>query len=458
MKNFGQFWRCSVLAVLFAVGCQLAPEYRRPSSTIPAAFPEPGGVAGKAAADRTADDVFRDVRLQCLIRIAVSNNLDLRIATLKVEQSQAQYRITRSAIYPGLDATASFTRSHNAGHSGNTWSASLGNTAYEVDLFGRVRSLNQKNLESFFATEEACRSARISLVAQVARQYLALRHAELQLKLARETYESVEASLRVNRNLVDAGASNELDLRTAEGQVQQARLKILEFERGVAEAKDALFPLLGQTLPETIPDPMDSDFEESIEEVSAGLPSDLAQRRPDILEAEHQLKSANANVGAARAAFFPKITLTQDEGVSSSELQKLFSAGTGFWSLTPQVSLPILTGGRTRANLDSARTEVAIEVANYQKTIQTAFQEVSDAVTEAGSYRTELGVRNAQVKTQAARFELAEARYRHGEDAYLNVLSAQQDLYGAQRGLLDTWLSLLNSRVTLFKALGGGWK
>jgi multidrug efflux system outer membrane protein len=388
----------------------------------------------------------------------VSNNLDLRIATLKVEQSQAQYRITRSAIYPGLDATASFTRSHNAGHSGNTWSASLGNTAYEVDLFGRVRSLNQKNLESFFATEEACRSARISLVAQVARQYLALRHAELQLKLARETYESVEASLRVNRNLVDAGASNELDLRTAEGQVQQARLKILEFERGVAEAKDALFPLLGQTLPETIPDPMDSDFEESIEEVSAGLPSDLAQRRPDILEAEHQLKSANANVGAARAAFFPKITLTQDEGVSSSELQKLFSAGTGFWSLTPQVSLPILTGGRTRANLDSARTEVAIEVANYQKTIQTAFQEVSDAVTEAGSYRTELGVRNAQVKTQAARFELAEARYRHGEDAYLNVLSAQQDLYGAQRGLLDTWLSLLNSRVTLFKALGGGWK
>ncbi len=325
-----------------------------------------------------------------MIELALANNRDLRVAMLNVEQSRAQYRITRSASFPTVDGGGSYTRAHASGITADQWSASLGTTAYELDLFGRVRSLNKQALEKYLATEEAQRSAQISLVAEVATQYFALRQAEEQLQLARQTLTAVQESYALNKATFDAGASNELDLRTAEGQVQTAKINVLTYERQLAQAENALVLLVGQPLPTDLPAPSSFSDTNMLADIPAGLPSDLVQRRPDILEAEHTLKAANANIGAARAAFFPTITLTASIGTTSSQLSKLFGSGTGVWSFSPQVTVPIFTGGQNRADLDSAKVSTRIEVANYEKAIQTAFREVADALVANSSYATQI--------------------------------------------------------------------
>ena len=436
----------------------MIPQYARPVAPVAAQFPETTATNAAPASEILWENVFTDERLKALIKLALANNLDFRVAALNVEQSRAQYRITRAESFPTVDGGGSFTRLHAAGITADSWSASIGTTAYEVDFFGRVRSLNRQALEKYFATAEAKRSAQISLVAEVASQYFTLRQAEAQLELAKQTLAAVQESYALNKATFDAGGSSELDLRTAEGQVQTAKINVLSYNLARAQAENYLTLLVGEPLPADLPAPQPFAETNLVAEVPAGLPSELVERRPDILEAEHTLKAANANIGAARAAFFPLVQLTGSIGTTSTEFQKLFGAGTGVWSFSPQITLPIFTGGQNRADLDAAKIGTRIEVANYQKAIETAFREVADALVAAQNYAEQLAAQTQLIAAQQRRYELANLRYRQGDDTYLNVLSAQQDLYSAQQSQLATQLNKLTSEITLYKSLGGGWK
>ncbi len=461
--------RLALLGTALLAGCTMIPQYERPAPPVPGRYPGVTATQEGHAADLAWRDFFAEERLRNLIQLALTSNRDLRVAILNVEQSRAQYRVTRSASFPTVDASGSYTRASSSavgfpiggGPSSFTyeqWSASLGTTAYEVDLWGRVRSLNRQALEKYFATAEGERTAQISLVSEVASQYYQLRQAQEQIQLAQETLEAVQESYNLNKATFEAGASNELDLRTAEGQVQTAKINLLAYQRQLALSLDALALLLGQPLPSDLPPVRSFNDTNLLAAIPPGLPSELLQRRPDILQAEHTLKAANADIGVARAAFFPAITLTASLGSSSSQLSQLFGAGTGVWSFSPQVTLPIFTAGYNRANLESAKVGRRIEIANYEKVIQTAFREVADALADSNSYALQCQEESALVTIQQRRYELANARYRQGEDSYLNVLSAQQDLYSAQQGLLQAQYNRLASQISLYSALGGGWK
>jgi len=445
-------------AALVSAGCTMIPKYEQPASPVGAQFPGVTQTNLSNAADLGWETVFTDERLKQLIRLSLTNNADYQVAVLNVEQSRAQYRITRSASFPSVSAGGSYTRAGNFTTTSEAWTASLGSTAYEVDLFGRVRSQNRQALETYFATAEAQRSAKISLVAEVATEYFVLRQAEEQIALAQETLKSVQDSYALNQANFDAGATSELDLRTAEGQVQTAKINLLTYERARAQAVNYLVLLIGQGIPTNLPAASPFNSTNLVAEVSPGLPSELMQRRPDILQAEHTLKAANANIGAARAAFFPTISLTANVGSQSSQLSELFSAGTGVWSFAPQITLPIFTGGQNMATLDSAKISQRIDVVNYQKAIETAFREVADALVASSSYADQIQVELKLINAQQRRYELANLRFRQGDDSYLNVLSAQQDLYSAQQELLQSQFRKLASQISLYQALGGGWK
>jgi len=447
-----------------AAGCSLIPPYERP--TLPVAGQYPGS-SPSASQTPAADTAWRDFivapRLQELVSVALANNRDLRVAALRVEQSRAQYRRTRSGLVPSLDLGLSYSRQHRgetvAGVDATTTAANLSaaSTAYELDFFGKVRSTREEALQGYLQTEEAQRSAQISLVAEVATQYFALREAEEQLALARQTLELVEESYRLNTASFDAGEIDALDLRTSEGQMQNAKISVVTYERERAQAENQLVLLLGAPLPADLPaaEPFGAHV---LADIPAGLPAELAERRPDILAAEHALLAANANIGVARAAFFPSISLTGSVGRTSDALGTLLGSGTNTWSFVPQLSLPLFNAGSNRANLDSARAAKEIEVANYEQTIQTAFREVADALVAADTYALETDAQRAAIEAQMQRFTLADARYRQGETSYLTVLQAQQDLYSAQQGRLRAERNRASSQIALYSALGGGWK
>jgi len=402
----------------------------------------------------------------------LANNRDLRVAILNVEQSRAQYHIARADLMPTVNGSASGTRQRipadflaagtgftpSGAPTFNQYSVSLGATAYELDLFGRVRSLNKQALENYFATEEARKSAHIALVAEVAIQYLTGRQLNEQLTLTRQTLAAVQSSYDLNKRSFEVGTASELDLQTSAAQVQTARANVAIFERQLAQAENALVLLTGQPLPDNLPPPESLDDQNLPGNLPADLPADLLQRRPDILQAEHLLKAANANIGAARAAFFPKITLTGSAGTESLQLSHLFTGPAAAWSFTPEISLPIFAGGRNRANLDVARTSKLIEVAQYEKTIQSAFREVADALAARTTLDQQIQAEDALVEAEQRRYGLADVRYRNGVESYLAVLTAQQDLYSAQQQVLLSRLARLSNVITLYKALGGGWE
>jgi multidrug efflux system outer membrane protein len=461
----------AALAAVTLTGCTLAPKYERPAAPVAQNWPADAsagqaGAGTNAVADIGWREFFQDARLQALIGLALTNNRDLRVATLNVEKSHAQYRIERAALLPQIDANGSFLRQRQPGglfgNSGpvtySQYDVNLGTAAYELDLFGRVRSLKAAALENYFATEAARKSVEIALVAGVANQYLVERELTEQLKMTQDTLTAVQDAYNLIKASYDAGNASELDLRTAEAQVATAKGDAAFYEQQRDQARHALVLLVGESLPDDLPPPKPLSEQHLLTRLPPGLPSDLLQRRPDILAAEHVLKAANANIGAARAAFFPSIKITANAGTSSADLAGLFADGSGAWLFNPQITLPIFTGGQNKANLDVANLSKRIEVANYEKVIQTAFREVADALTAKKFLDERLADNEALARAEQRRYDLADARYQNGVDSYLSVLTAQQDLYSAQRSLIATEFGRLSNLVSLYQALGGGWR
>ncbi len=456
----------AAVAAVLVGGCSFIPPYERPALPVPTAFPGAAQPAPGAppAADLAWRDFIAEPRLARLVELALASNRDLRVAALRLEQSQAQYQRTRSGLFPSLDLRTSYNEQRTSGTPGggdatvSAASLTAGVSAYELDFFGRVRSSNEQALQQYFETEEAQRSAHVALVAEVATQYFALRQAEEQLVLARQTLELVNDSYRLNRATFDAGETDELDLSTAEGQVKNAEVNVITYERQVAQAENQLVLLLGAPLPADLPPAAPFGVGDLLADIPAGLPADLVERRPDILAAEHTLLAANANIGVARAAFFPSITLTGSAGKTSDALGSLLGSGSRLLSFAPQLSLPLFNAGSNRANLTAAQAAKEIEVANYEQTIQTAFREAADALVASSTYALEIDAQQAAIEAQTRRLALANARYQQGEDRYLTVLSAQQDLYSAQQARLRALGNRASSQIGLYRALGGGWQ
>jgi multidrug efflux system outer membrane protein len=455
-------------AALLLSSCSLAPKYERPASPVAPTFGETAAApnATAPAAELGWREFFTDPHLQRLIALALENNRDLRVAALYVDQVRALYDIQKTALIPTLDATASGLRqlqpadisSTGAPRISSSYRVGLAVTAYEIDLFGRVASLRDRVLEQYLATDEARRSVQISLVAAVATQYLTLLSLDEQLTLAHQTHDAIKSSYDITRTSYDVGSASELDLSTAQAQLQIARANLAIYKRQRTQAENALNVLLGHAVPADAPADGTLAAQKILADLPAGLPSDLLQRRPDILAAEHTLKASNADIGVARAAFFPSITLTAFGGTASSQLNGLFKDGSGAWSFTPQITLPIFAAGRNRATLNVAKIQKQIEIAAYEKSIQTAFREVSDNLVARTTLEEQLAAQTALVAAQQKRFDLSDIRYRNGADSYLIVLLAQQDLYAAQQSLIQTRLSRLANLINLYKALGGGWQ
>jgi len=460
----------TALAVCLA-GCTMAPKYNRPEAPVPAAWPK--GPAYKEVADATSaravadvpwQEFFVDGNLRKLIALALENNRDLRVAALNIERSRAQYRITRSDLVPKveIDVDGTFKRlAEDFSGLGipmtiHQYNLTLGMSSYELDMFGRVRSLKDQALEQYFATIQARRSAQLSLVGEVAANYLTLAADRERLELAKETLTSQQASYQLIRSRYEVGISSALDLHQAQTSVDAARVDIARYATLTAQDENALNLVVGSRVPaDLLPDAL-SETLTALKDLQPGLTSDVLLSRPDILQAEHLLKGANANIGAARAAFFPRITMVSNIGFGSDELGSLFDNGSFVWKFAPQISIPIFQGGANRANLDASKVDRDIAVAQYEKAIQTAFREVADALAQRGTIDDQVKAQQSLTDATAESYRLSQARYEKGVDSYLNVLDSQRSLYGAQQNLISARLTRLTNLVTLYKVLGGG--
>jgi len=456
----------ALVAMLSA--CSLAPHYERPAPPVAASYPDSGQAQGANA--RTAAEIgwrefFTDPRLKKMVELALANNRDLRVAVLNIEVARAQYQIQRADLFPSVDAAASGARQRipsslrqpGTPTVSSQYSVGAGVSAYELDLFGRVRSLKDAALASYLASEEARRSVHISLVSQVADAYLAAQALAEQLELTRQTLTTREDAYRIAQRQSETGTLSAFDLRQSETLVQSARADLASQTRARAQAENALVLLIGGPLPADLPPPQPLVMQGIVTDVPVGLPSELLERRPDVLQAEQQLKSANANIGAARAAFFPQITLTGSYGTASDELSGLFKGGSLNWSFVPQLTLPIFDAGRNKANLDVGTARKSIAVANYEKAIQAAFREVADGLAARSTFDQQLGAQEALAHAEGERLGLAQLRYTNGVASYLDVLDAQRELFSAQQNLIQVRLARLTNLVDLYKSLGGGW-
>ena len=459
-----------VLAVSLA-GCTMAPKYTRPEAPVPAAWPEgpaykenAANPRAKAVAEIPWQEFFVDENLRKLVALALENNRDLRVAAINIEKSRAQYQIRRSDLMPKIDADASATYQRLAeDFSGlgipltiHQYNVGLGMSSYELDMFGRVRSLKDQALEQYFATGQGRRSVQISLVAEVAANYLALAADRERLKLAKDTLLSQQSSYQLVRSRYEVGISSALDLHQAQTSVDAARVDIARYTTFTAQDVNSLNLVVGSKVPaELLPSAL-SETLSALKDLPPGLPSDVLLSRPDILQAEHLLKGANANIGAARAAFFPRITLVSSVGFGSDQLSGLFESGSFVYTVAPRISLPIFQGGANRANLKVAEVDRDIAVAQYEKAIQTAFREVADALAQRGTIDDQLKAQQSLTDATAQSYGLSRARYEKGVDSYLNVLDSQRSLYAAQQNLIGVRLTRLTNLVTLYKVLGGG--
>lgn len=460
-----------VLALTLLGGCvSFDPRYRQPELPVANVWPIAASVdadAVVAGADIGWRDFFVDVRLQRLLELALQNNRDMRVAVLNIERARAQYRVQRADRLPSISATGALSRgrSYSLQRSPDgqyplteTYSADVGVSAFELDLFGRVRSLSKSALESYLATVEARRSTQLSLIAEVANAYLTLAADRELQRLAQETLQSQEDSFRLTRQRYEQGAVSGLDLAQAQTTVESARADAAGYEGNVVQDINALTLLVGATLdPALLPE----DFEEQVtglQPLPASLPSEVLLRRPDILQVEHNLRAANADIGAARAAFLPQITLTGSMGGASDDLSSLFDSVNRTWSFVPQITVPIFQGGRLRANLGVANADRDIELAQYERAIQSGFREVADALGLTQTLTRQRGAQERLVEASRRAYQLSEERYRAGSDSYLSLLDAQRSEYAARQALISTRLAEQSNRVTLYKVLGGGWR
>jgi multidrug efflux system outer membrane protein len=446
-------------------GCTLDPAYKRPAPPVPASFPQGPSYAPPAAeagAPTSWRAVFTDPDLQAVINLALAQNRDLRVAVANIQSAQAEVAVQRSALLPAINGSASETQEQTpntfipGGGSLNLrlYSASIGFSNWELDLFGRTRSLTRAAYDQFLAAEDNRRAVQVSLVAQVATAWFTYAADRDLLSVAQQTLTSQQASLDLTRARFNGGVASELDVSQAETTVEQARSDVANFTTTLAQAENALDLVVGAAVPEVrLPKALPA---EGVAEVKAGLGSQVLLARPDVLQAEHQLQSANANIGAARAAFFPQISLTGQVGQESTALQTLFNAASRTWLFEPNVSVPIFEGGRNVANLKSAKAQRDTAVAQYEKAIQSAFRDVADALAREGTIGEQLAAQRALVNSASQALTLTNARYERGTDPYVNVLVAQRTLYGAQQSLISTALIRLTNAVSLYRALGGG--
>ncbi|MDO8450981.1 MAG: efflux transporter outer membrane subunit [Rhodoferax sp.] len=449
----------TLAAVATLAGCSMIPTYERPAAPVAAQWPVLSATATNEATVPAAElawqDFIGDASLRELIRLALANNRDLRVAVLNIEQVRATYQIRRADQFPTLNLAATGLRqpkTDGSGGIGSAYTAGLAMASWEIDFFGRVASLKESALAQYLATEEARKAAQISLIAAVANAWLSLQTNDELLALTQRTLATRDDSLRLTKLRLDNGAASALDFRQAESLTAAARATLAQQRRLRALDVNALTLLVGQPLPDALLTSAGATFRE----VPTGLPSDLLQRRPDIRQAEQQLIAANASIGAARAAFFPRISLTASAGSASSELAGLFKDGSWGWTLAPQALLPIFDAGRNQANLSSAKVGRDIAVAQYEKAIQTAFREVADALAGRATLGEQLQAQQVQNDAEADRFRLADLRYRNGVASYLELLDAQRSLFGVQQAVAQTRLAYLQNQVVLYKALGGG--
>jgi multidrug efflux system outer membrane protein len=493
----------AALPALLLAGCDLAPHYDRPSSAVPTALPSGGPYPAQPATTTTPDiawqDFFLDAGLRQAIATGLANNRDLRVALANIEQARAQYRVQRADLLPSVTANGSVNVQKSPfgvggtgigttpgtgtgttpgtgtgnnpgtgiggggaaiGTSGDStfeiYSVNAGFSAFEIDLFGRVRNLTRAALEQYLASEEGARATRISLIAEIASAWLTMASDQDQLRIARDTLASFRQSLELTQAQFKAGVASELEVRQAQTSYDQARYDIAALTAKVAQDQNALNLLAGTTLPvEALPVEL-GDRTVTLKDLPAGVSSTVLLRRPDVLQAEHQLIAQYANIGAARAAFFPTISLTATAGTISTQLSNLFGNGTGTWSVAPSAALPIFDFGRRAANLRYAKASRDAALATYEGAVQTAFREVADALAQRGTIDEQVSARASRVDAAATAYRLSDARYRSGVDPFLTTLDSQRTLYSAQLDLVQTRLAAASNLIELYRALGGG--
>jgi len=457
-------------ASMLMAGCTLMPKYQRPEAPVPQGWPR--GAAYQDAAATGAPEVpelrwqefITDEKLQAVIEAALNNNRDLRIAALNAERARALYGIQRAELLPSLTAAGSWYKERvpadfsptGSGMTVERYTVNLGISSWEIDFFGRIRSLKERALEAYLATEEARRSARILLVSGVADAYLTLAADRENLELAETTLGGQEAAYDLIKRRYELGLASELDLNRAQTLVDTARGNTAVFTRLAAQGRNALALLVGS--PSSLPNELMPHNLKSVrphKKIYPGLSSEVLLNRPDIMAAEHQLKAANASIGAARAAFFPRISLTTAVGTASSELSGLFNSGSRTWSFVPQIIMPIFDA-RLWSAYDATKVERQIAVARYEKAIQTAFREVADALAVDGTVERQESAQQTLVEALETTYRLSYARYDKGIDSYLSVLDAQRALYAAKQGLIAVRLAKLANQVRLYAVLGGG--
>ncbi len=450
----------SFAALALLAGCSLIPDYQRPAPPVPERLA--GASAEEAVALPAWRDYFPDPALHALIEAALDHNRDLRIALAQVEEARALAGVARADRFPTVDAQGSASRSRTPddltgtgdARTSSRYDAGLGITAFELDFWGRVAALSEAARARYLASDEAAKSFRISLVGDVADTWYQLNELAERERLADETLKTRMESLELIRKRRDVGLATDLDALAAESLAESVRIQRTEVRRQRMQTENALNLLTGMAA--TIPPPANVTAQPALAELAPGLPSEVLLRRPDVRAAEQRLIAANANIGAARAAFFPRISLTGSIGSASSELSGLFGAGSHAWLFQPVLSLPLFDAGRNRANLDVAEARKVGAVADYEKTIQQAFREVADALAAQATYREQLTAQQANLQAQEARLERVKARAQTGIASYLEVLDANREAFAAQQALVATKRQLFSSQVALFKALGGG--
>lgn len=454
-------------------GCSLAPTYERPAAPVTPAWPQgdayqPSAAAAdaKGAYDVQWREFIADEQLEKLVELALANNRDLRVSILNIEAARAQYGVQRADRVPNVNASVGQTAQRLPANSSATgeayisrqYSAGLGIPAFELDFFGRVKNLSEAALQQYLGTEEARRSQQISLVAEVANAWLTLAADQERLRLAQDTLKSQQISYELSKRRFEAGATSGLDMYEAQTSVETARSDVAVYTAQVAADQNALALLAGAPVPAELLPQGELQSVTQLAELPEGVPSEVLQRRPDVLAAERTLQANNANIGVARAAFFPSISLTASAGAASGDLSNLFKAGAGTWSFIPQLNLPIFAGGRNQANLDLARANRDIALAQYEKAIQSAFREVSDALAQRGTIDERVASQAALVEASGKSYRIHEQRYQKGAESYLNALVSQRNLYAAQQTYISARLAKASNQVTLYKVLGGGWQ